>query len=61
MNAESSRSFCDVVVHVEQLHADGRSLASQMHLVDMAGSERQAQTNTTGVHLKEVRCEERVA
>jgi len=57
-NSESSRSFCDVVVHVESLHPDGRALASQLHLVDMAGSERSAQTNATGERLKEVSLKE---
>ena len=58
MNRESSRSHSVFKFKLERKHLqeDGIEITrrSELNLIDLAGSERQAHTNTAGVRLKEV-------
>jgi hypothetical protein len=58
MNQSSSRSFADVILHVEIMDRSlgvERVFKSKLHLVDMAGSERADETKAAGERLKEVK------
>ena len=57
MNAHSSRSHAVVTLHIESWDKDDEERfglkRSELHLIDLAGSERQKSTNAEGGRLKE--------
>ncbi|EER06326.1 kif1, putative [Perkinsus marinus ATCC 50983] len=53
MNAHSSRSHAVFRIRVECKHRGGPTVSSRVNLIDLAGSERQAKTGTSGLRLKE--------
>eukprot|EP00041_Stephanoeca_diplocostata_P030020 m.898505 g.898505 ORF g.898505 m.898505 type:complete len:1335 (-) comp23674_c0_seq8:177-4181(-) len=56
MNRESSRSHAVFTVSIKSLETDGNMTnirESRLHLIDLAGSERQRGTNAEGTRLKE--------